>query len=137
MRLKEVKADLIQQEVSNMGLDIFVDKVKYKRLGYFRKVNFLVGFFEKKGFDVEHQTPFSFDRETADELLNLCNQVLADHSKAKELLPTTPGFFFGSTDYDKYYYRDVENVKNWIEDELIPEFNKIGDDEYIQFSTWY
>lgn len=27
---------------------------------------------------------------------------------ARELLPTTSGFFFGSTDYDEWYYRDIE-----------------------------
>ena len=120
-----------------MGLDIFVDKVKYKRLGYFRKVNFLVGFFESKGFDVEHQTPFCFDREVAKELLDLCNQVLKDHNKAEELLPTMSGFFFGSTDYNEYYFEDVEEVKNWIEETLLPEFDNLEDDEYIEFSTWY
>lgn len=79
----------------------------------------------------------TISKEDAEELLSKCKEVLLNHSKGSELLPTTSGFFFGSTDYDKYYYRDVENVKNWIEDKLIPEFNKIGDDKYIQFSTWY
>lgn len=120
-----------------MGLDIFFNKVKYHRLGYFRKVNFLVKFFEEKGFDVEYQIPFSFDRETAEELLDLCNQVLQDHSKAKELLPTMPGFFFGSTGYDEYYFKDVEEVKNWIKETLLPKFDSLEDNEYIEFSTWY
>lgn len=120
-----------------MGLDIFINKVKYHRLGYFRKVNFLVKFFEEKGFDVEHQTPFSFNKGTAEELLDLCNQVLQNHSKAKELLPTMSGFFFGSTDYDEYYFKDVEKVKNWIEETLLPKFDSLEDNEYIEFSTWY
>lgn len=120
-----------------MGLDIYVHKVKYHRLGYFRKVNFLVRFFANKGFDVDHQIPFSFDREVAEELLNLCNQVLEDHSKAKELLPTMGGFFFGSTDYDEYYFKDVEEVKNWVKETLLPKFDNLEDDECIEFSTWY
>jgi hypothetical protein len=120
-----------------MGLDIFVHKVKYHRLGYFRKVNFLVKFFESKGFDVDHQIPLSFDKEIAEELLDICNQVLKDHSKAKELLPTMSGFFFGSTDYNEYYFKNVEFVRDWVKDTLIPEFDSLKDGECIEFSTWY
>lgn len=28
------------------------------------------------------------------------------------ILPTTSGFFFGSTDYDEWYFKDVEDVRN-------------------------
>lgn len=42
-----------------MGLDIFLTKKKRTNIGYFRKVNFLVKFFEDKGFDVPNQTPAS------------------------------------------------------------------------------
>ena len=28
------------------------------------------------------------------------------------ILPTTSGFFFGSTEYDEWYFKDVENVRN-------------------------
>lgn len=119
-----------------MGLDIFIDKVKYRRLGYFRKVNFLVKFFTDKGFDVEHQTPFTIYKQSIEELKSLCEEVLKDNSKASELLPTMSGFFFGSTKYDDYYFKDVEKVKNWC-DEILPEFDSLKDNEYIQFSTWY
>jgi hypothetical protein len=29
---------------------------------------------------------------------------------AAELLPTTSGFFFGSTDYDEWYYTDIQRT---------------------------
>lgn len=47
------------------------------------------------------------------------------------------GFFFGSTDYDEYYYEDVKEVKNYIEKTLLPEFDALKDDESIYFETWY
>lgn len=47
------------------------------------------------------------------------------------------GFFFGSTEYDEYYFDDVEDVKNYIEQTLIPEFDNLDSDEEIYFSTWY
>lgn len=33
---------------------------------------------------------------------------LEDPTMAQELLPTTEGFFFGSTDYDQWYWADLE-----------------------------
>lgn len=33
-----------------------------------------------------------------------------DSSVAEELLPSTSGFFFGGTDYDEYYVRDIKNT---------------------------
>ena len=43
-------------------------------------------------------------------LISLCKEVLADHSKAEELLPTQSGFFFGSSDYEGYYFEDLEQT---------------------------
>lgn len=33
--------------------------------------------------------------------------IIKNTGKAKELLPTQSGFFFGNTDYDERYYRDL------------------------------
>ena len=35
-------------------------------------------------------------------------QYIEDPSVAKELLPTTGGFFFGSTEYDQWYWWDIQ-----------------------------
>ena len=118
-----------------MGLDIFFSKSS--TIGYFRKVNFLVKYFENLGFDVEHQLPFTITKEDAEILLSRCNQVLEDNSKAPELLPTMEGFFFGSTDYDEYYFNEVKQVKEFLENRLIPEINSLKDNEEITFETWY
>jgi hypothetical protein len=37
-------------------------------------------------------------------------KVVIDPSVAEELLPTTCGFFFGSTDYDEMYVDDIANT---------------------------
>ena len=73
---------------------------------YFRKVNFIFKFFEKNMVD-EY---FSFvEKSDVEELIRRCEEVLADHSKAQELLPTQSGFFFGSTEYDEWYFDDVKD----------------------------
>jgi hypothetical protein len=65
------------------------------------------------------------------ELLDLCKIVQADHSKAEELLPSASGFFFGGTDYDEWYYNDIENTISVLEDALE---DKNG--EYYYTSSW-
>lgn len=37
-------------------------------------------------------------------------KVIIDSSVAEDLLPTTSGFFFGSTDYDEYYMDDIKHT---------------------------
>ena len=47
------------------------------------------------------------------ELLALCKFAL--ETKNPNLLPPQAGFFFGSTDVDEWYWRDLENTINQIE----------------------
>jgi hypothetical protein len=49
------------------------------------------------------------EKEDVDDIIDRCEQVLEDHSLAPELLPTQSGFFFGGTDYNDYYFEDVED----------------------------
>lgn len=70
-------------------------------------------------------------------LLSRCNQVLKDRSKASELLPTMSGFFFGSTEYDEHYFKDVKEVRDYIKNTLLPKFEELGSEEEIFFETWY
>lgn len=41
-------------------------------------------------------------------------KYIKDPSVAEKLLPTTCGFFFGSTDYDEWYYNKVEYTAETI-----------------------
>ena len=47
------------------------------------------------------------------------------------------GFFFGSTDYNEHYFIDVHKVKGYIEDILLPLFDKLKDNEGIYFEIFY
>lgn len=120
-----------------MGLDIFFCKKKESQVGYFRKVNFLVAYFGTLGFDIENQTPLEVTKEDIEILLDRCNRVLDDHSKAQELLPTMGGFFFGSTEYDDWYFDNVKKVAEYLENTLLPMFDNLDKDEVIMFETWY
>ena len=124
-----------------MGLDIYFHLNKKgqeetSEIGYYRKVNFLVSFFEDYG-EVKNLKPLKIEKSWVKDLIDCCDEVLKDNSKADELLPTTSGFFFGSTEYDEKYFYDVEKVKNFCENFLIEEFENLEDDEYITFEIWY
>ena len=89
---------------------------------YFRKVNFVYNFFSNK---LENECCFA-DKTDIEELISRCDKVLADHSLAQELLPTRCGFFFGSTEYDKWYFNDVEDCKEQME-KLLSNYNEDTD----------
>ena len=50
-------------------------------------------------------------KEDLEELLAACRLVDSEEGKTEKILPTQSGFFFGSTEYDEWYY---ENIKDTI-----------------------
>jgi hypothetical protein len=79
--------------------------------GYWRKANAIHDWFVKNVQGGEDECrPHYVDRDHLLALRELCEQVLEDKTKSAELLPTTSGFFFGSTDYDQYYFEDLETT---------------------------
>lgn len=98
-------------------------------IGYFRKVNFLMEFFE-----YENNCEFKvIPLELFDELKDRCEQVLADHSLANTLLTTQSGFFFGSINYDEWYFKDVKKVRDFCEKVL----KETKPDEVIEMYCWW
>jgi hypothetical protein len=60
--------------------------------------------------------------------------VLADRTKADELLPTEGGFFFGGTEYDEYYFQDLEYTQRRLT-ELLPLMKRKNDKGYHDNDT--
>ena len=107
-------------EGDKMGLDMFLLDQKGLEIGYWRKANQIHNWFVEniqEGIDDCGDYPVTISQ--LDELKALCQEVLDDKSKAEELLPTKAGFFFGSIEYDDYYFdelidtiRIIDNIKN-------------------------
>lgn len=79
---------------------------------YFRKVNFIFNFYENITRTMVDQWYAVTNAEEIDDLIDRCERVLAktgDQEYANQVLPTQSGFFFGSTDYDEYYFSDVQD----------------------------
>jgi hypothetical protein len=77
--------------------------------GYWRKANAIHDWFVRECQDGRDECQVAYvSRDQLRQLKELCEEVLIKRGKASELLPTAGGFFFGSTDYDQYYFDDLE-----------------------------
>ncbi len=78
---------------------------------YWRKANHIHRWFVEHVQGGEDECrPFYVGREQLEQLRETCRKVLADPSLAADILPTQEGFFFGGTEYDKWYRQDCENT---------------------------
>jgi hypothetical protein len=87
------------------------EKVAYIReeVAYWRKSNQIHNWFvENIQNGIDDCGTYDVSHEQLGELVSLCEQVLENRDKAQELLPAQGGFFFGSTEYDEYYFQDLE-----------------------------
>jgi len=68
-----------------------------------------------------------------DQTIMVDGQVVKDSATAEKLLPTSEGFFFGGTDYDEYYFDDLQRTKKDLEDLIKNHDNSF---EYYYHSSW-
>ena len=79
-------------------------------VAYWRKANQIHKWFcDLDGGHDECQSIY-VSREKLVELRDLCASVISQPAMASDVLPTQPGFFFGSYDYDEWYMEDMKNT---------------------------
>jgi len=105
------------------------------RVAYWRKANAIHGWFVRNVQDnVDDCQTAYVKREQLQELLNTCLIVLSDHTKAEGLLSTVGGFFFGSTEYDDWYFNDLKATVKQLERALNdPALEKM---DFYYHSSW-
>jgi hypothetical protein len=114
--------------------DLCFAKVEVQ-VAYWRKANAVHKFFVDLAGGEDDQQDIYVERENLQELLNHCDTILEnkDVEKAKELLPTQVGFFFGSTEYDEWYFQDLEYTQKVLA-KIIKDSPK--DWEFYYRSSW-
>lgn len=99
-------------------------------VGYFRKVNCVYRYFEDKLTD---ETAW-VTKDECEDIVKRCSAVLENPDLASELMPTRSGFFFGSTEYDKYYFSDLKDVRKQFKSFI--KYFKTDDDLVFINMSW-
>lgn len=112
-------------------------KTNYE-VGYWRKANHIHNWFmqncaqrDECDNPIDDCRPIEITVDKLEKLLDDCKKVLADHSLAKELLPTQSGCFFGSTEYDEDYFGEIERTIEIIEPVLKFAKHKLEIEDYV------
>lgn len=102
-------------------------------VGYWRKANAIHNWFVKNvQDDTDDCGTYEVPRDKLTELRDLCQRVLDFKHLANELLPTTEGFFFGTTEYDEYYYSSIEHTIKTLDRAI-----SLPDTWYVEYhSSW-
>jgi hypothetical protein len=131
----EAKQEVVVKKGGEVDTKIKPERVKYvvEEAGYWRKANQIHKWFVdvvQEGND--NCGSYYVSRDTLEELLDICKQIRDDHSKADKLLPTQSGFFYGGTEYDEWYFTDIDNTIKIIEECLEDE----NADDFEYSSSW-
>lgn len=135
-----------------MGLDMYLTKRIYpesstaiidgenisisyavQEVGYWRKANAIHRWFvENVQEGVDDCKEYWVSKDELKKLYDTICEVYRSKTKAKELLPTQSGFFFGGVDYDDYYYEDLKYTKKLLEEI----FKDTETTEYCYRASW-
>ena len=118
-----------------MGLDMSLYRRVSKNpdddqeVAYWRKANAIHRYFTNDAED-DNCVDFEVTLEDIQTLIDIC---LASIEDKVPLLPTGEGFFWGSTDYDKWYYGYLQDTVDYLQDILIT--HEVGHSYY--YKAWY
>lgn len=140
-----------------MGLDMFLEGVNYYKeerdenfkitkkriikktlICQWRKANHIHNYFDKiisesyELDEIENLQHYEISKEDILKFIDTCKKVVSNRNLAKELMPTQEGFFFGSTDYDKWYYDTLIETVNELENVL-----KENEFDYFEYHAWW
>jgi len=115
---------------------IDTNKITYieEQAMYWRKANQIHGWFVKNIQDGEDNCrAYYVTKEDMHALLEDCYAVVDDPIDAPLILPVSNGCFFGSDDYDQYYFDQIKATIKAIET-IVEEWNDEAD--YYYQSSW-
>lgn len=128
----------IEIKINDRNIDIDFSKISTIQVAclYWRKFNALHNWFVKNVQEGEDDcgTYYVYSKNL-EELLEVLSKIKEDNSLAKELLPTSQGFFFGNSDYDDYYFSEIDRTHKDIT-ELLEDYKNQTDYELYYRASW-
>lgn len=126
-----------------MGLDMYMfkkhkstEEIIHEDMPYWRKANQIRNWLVRNtGYPINANCyPFPITETDLKKLIADCECVVKDHSLAYSVLPTSDGYFFGSTEYDDEYF---DTLKETVE--MLTELIKTTDFEKydIEYYEWW
>lgn len=117
------------------------NKISYlvEEIGYWRKANAIHKWFVDNVQDGKDNCgEYYVSEEKLQKLHDLCEKVLDNHNLAHELLPSTSGFFFGSTQYDNWYFDKLHDTMTICKDalKLVQDNNFVIGSSFYYHSSW-
>ena len=136
----EKKAHFYPEELKELGEKIFENNFMSKetlyQVAYWRKANMIHKYFiDKCAKGVDDCKKVWVSRDALEDLVKRCREVIASPEKAKDILETSSGFFFGSTKYDAYYMRELEYTVEILEP-IIEFLKKNKDYQAVYRASW-
>ena len=95
-----------------------------EEVAYWRKANQIHNWFVENIHNGIDDPCFTQEvtNETLNDLYNLCLNVLTRKDHPAGILPARPGCFFGSTEYDDFYYNEIDQTQSILAS-LLKNFN--------------
>lgn len=106
-----------------------------REAAYWRKANAIHNWFvENVQNGVDECQRSGVSREQLRELMELCQKLLTarDNALSMSSLPPKSGFFFGGTEVDEYYYRDLQDTV----DQLLPLLSLPDTVQFEYHASW-
>ena len=112
------------------------DKVSHiqEDVAYWRKANQIHHWFVKNIQDGEDDCrEYPVSKEDLQSLLEVCQCVKNEPSDANMLLPVSDGFFYGSQEFDQYYFDQIDRTIEVLE-EILANYDQ--DSDYYYQASW-
>lgn len=127
---KEKEQDIFKLFPEMKGFEF--QRIEFE-VAYWRKANMIHNWFvtniQKEKDDCGD---YDISKKDLESLKSDCLQVLKDKKLASEVLETKTGFFYGSQDYDEYYFEELQRTVEIID--KILKLSECWDLQYI--SSW-
>lgn len=95
----------------NEPIKIIFNKVTYviEDCGYWGRANSIHNWMVENVQDGEDNCKeYQVEQEKLEQLLDICQKIKGNPTLAPELLPPTQGLFFCYTDYEDYYFENID-----------------------------